>query len=142
MKVASCMSARDPEVLAVARDWLRKADGDLEAARLLLVGGGPAWIVSFHAQQAVEKYVKALLVLNGVRVGRTHDIGELLASLPPLQRPALDPEITSELTSAAVASRYPEAEESSVEDAQRLVQHARNVRAFVHTLIPRDLLQP
>lgn len=49
------MSDDDPEVVAVARDWLRKADGDWTAARLLLEGGGPAWTVCFHAQQEAER---------------------------------------------------------------------------------------
>jgi HEPN domain-containing protein len=136
------MSDLDPEVLAVAGEWLRKADDDLRAARLLMEGGGPAWTVSFHAQQAIEKYIKSLLVVNSVRVRKTHDIGELLALLPPLQRPPLGPEATSELTSAAVASRYPDAAESSAEDAQRLVTHVTEVRAFLASILPHGLLQP
>lgn len=61
------MSERDPEVVAVAREWLDVAEGDLAAARLLLNAGGPAFAVCFHAQQAVEKYLKALLVVNAAR---------------------------------------------------------------------------
>jgi HEPN domain-containing protein len=136
------MSDRDPEVLAVAREWLEVADGDLAAARLLLSGGGPAFTVCFHAQQAVEKYVKALLVLNGARFGKTHDIGVLLELLPVAQRPPLDPKAAFELTRSAVASRYPEATAPSEDEARRLLQYVVQVREFIRTVLPPDLLEP
>jgi HEPN domain-containing protein len=34
--------------------------------------------VAFHCQQAVEKYVKAILVRHRVEFRKTHDIGQLL----------------------------------------------------------------
>lgn len=40
--------------------------------------------VGFHAQQAVEKYLKAALALNEVPVRKTHDIGALLGQLAEL----------------------------------------------------------
>lgn len=136
------MSERDPEVVAVAREWLDVAEGDLAAARLLLNAGGPAFAVCFHAQQAVEKYLKALLVVNAARFGKTHDIGELLELLPVAQRPPLSPEAAFELTRSAVASRYPEAAAPSHEEAHRLLQYVAQVREFVRTVLPSDLREP
>lgn len=43
-------------------------------------------IVGFHAQQAVEKALKAVLTAVAVRVGRTHDIAYLLTLLPDALR--------------------------------------------------------
>ncbi len=37
----------------------------------------PVEIVLFHAQQAIEKFIKATLVMNGVVFRRTHDLLEL-----------------------------------------------------------------
>ena len=136
------MSDQDPEVIAVIREWLSKAEGDLASARLLLKGGGPAWAAGFHAQQSVEKYIKAVLVLNGTRFGRTHDIGELLALLPLAQRPPLDAEAAFELTRSAVASRYPDATEPTSEEAERLLGHVARVREFVRTILPPALQEP
>lgn len=54
----------DPELVQVVRLWVNKAENDLAAAALTLKAGrkAPADTVCFHAQQCVEKYVKALLV--------------------------------------------------------------------------------
>ena len=56
---------------------LRKAEQDLNAAgSLLRSASGLQAVVAFHAQQAVEKYLKALLVRHQVYFPKTHDIGE------------------------------------------------------------------
>jgi HEPN domain-containing protein len=50
-----------------ARALLRKAGEDQYVAnRLAADEGGPAWVIGFHAEQAVEKALKA--VLSAVRV--------------------------------------------------------------------------
>lgn len=38
-------------------------------------------IIGFHAQQAVEKWIKAVMALRGVSQARIHDIGRLLQLL-------------------------------------------------------------
>jgi HEPN domain-containing protein len=63
----------------------RKAARDLAVLRKLI--GDPAIsdeTLGFHAQQAAEKLIKALLALGGHEYPRTHDLGlllDLLASL-------------------------------------------------------------
>ena len=73
-----------PEVTEVLRQWVRKAEHDLEAARLILAAEThcPYDTVCFHCHQAAEKYLKALLTLLGIQAPRTHDLGKLLALLP------------------------------------------------------------
>ena len=61
------------------RAWLAKADSDLAAARLLLQAHGLADIVCFHAQQAVEKLLKAILASSEKPIPRTHNLEELQA---------------------------------------------------------------
>lgn len=64
-------------------------------------------IIGFHAQQAVEKAIKAVLSSAGVIFRRTHDIAELLDLLsdeglpPPPEADTLD-----ELNPYAVEARY------------------------------------
>jgi HEPN domain-containing protein len=54
---------------------LRKGNEDLDAARILSAAERTAdSIVGFHAQQAVEKLVKAVLAVHGVEVPTTHDL--------------------------------------------------------------------
>ena len=64
-------------------------------------------IVGFHAQQAVEKAIKAVLCVRGVHYRRTHDIAELLDLLDDsgVSRPAhLD--AARHLSPFAVELRY------------------------------------
>lgn len=46
---------------ALARGWFRKADSDLADARRTTASEGPYDTACFHAQQAVEKYLKGVL---------------------------------------------------------------------------------
>jgi HEPN domain-containing protein len=64
-----------PEQVEYAEMLLRRANGDLYACRAL--AGDAAvddGVIGFHAQQAVEKALKVVLVLNDVELPRTHDL--------------------------------------------------------------------
>lgn len=90
-------------------------------------------IVGFHAQQAVEKLLKAMLVFDGVRVRRTHDLAELSDLLTDHGRPIpVAVEAVTDLSPFAVDYRYADmSEESDTETrldrprALRLVQQVR-----------------
>ena len=59
----SFMKSREAQLRDLVRDWLRKADLDCDvAARLVSEGDRFRDIVAFHCQQAVEKYLKSILV--------------------------------------------------------------------------------
>jgi HEPN domain-containing protein len=78
------MTAR-PEALRVARRWIAKADEDLRAAEgLIALDDSLAAVVCFHAQQSVEKLLKALLVFAGVPFARIHDVIQLTQLLVAL----------------------------------------------------------
>jgi HEPN domain-containing protein len=61
-----------------ARGWLAKAESDLAAARRLTEGGGPYDGACFHAQQAAEKALKAVLAAVDAPIPRTHNLEDLL----------------------------------------------------------------
>ena len=93
-----------------ARLWLAKAESDRLAARRLLEADGPFDAVCFHAQQACEKALKAVLAWAETDIPRTHNLEELqLRCLSALSDPivskikAFD---LSELTPYAVETRY------------------------------------
>ena len=77
-------------VAAVIREWLAKADRDLLAAAhmLTLKDECPTDVVCFHAQQCVEKYVKALLVFLATPFPKTHNIRELRRYCRPGSAPS------------------------------------------------------
>jgi HEPN domain-containing protein len=53
----------------------------------------------FHAQQAAEKYLKALLARHGLEVPRTHVIEQLLDLIAPVV-----PRAAAQLQEAGIAS--------------------------------------
>jgi HEPN domain-containing protein len=76
------------------------------------------WTASFHAQQAAEKALKALLTRHQIEFARTHSIGELLQlaepAAPRISTRRLD--AARDLTRHAVVDRYP-GEETPVSQA-------------------------
>lgn len=133
------MIGSDPEVIAVVRHWVQKADNDLKTAihTLKLGENAPTDTVCFHIQQCVEKYLKALLVALGTEFSRTHHIGGLMELLPPPFRPDLTPEEQELLTDYAVTMRYPgDYEPVSLDEAMSSIRIAQRVRAQVRRHLP------
>ncbi len=65
----------------LAQQWLKKADHDLITARQTLeLPDGPTDTPCFHAQQAIEKALKALLTFNQITFRKIHDLAPLLDS--------------------------------------------------------------
>lgn len=58
---------------------LRKAQGDAWMLnRAVSEQGAPPWALGFHAQQAVEKAIKAVLTVLSVEYPRTHNLALLM----------------------------------------------------------------
>jgi HEPN domain-containing protein len=132
-----------PDLVAVVRSWVVKADEDLCVAERVLepADGCPAASVGFHAQQCIEKYVKALLVWRGLESPKTHDLLKLLRLLPASARTGLSADEAETLTDYATVSRYPgEDEPLRYVEAKRAVQVARRTRQRVRKLLPKDAL--
>lgn len=129
---------------AVAREWVTRAEGDLLAAvHLLRLGSAaPAEAVCFHAQQCVEKYLKALLILDGAEVPKTHDLDRLVQLLRRRVDTGLTAFERAELTGHAVAARYPGAGEIPLADARRAVRLARRARTAARRLLPLAVKRP
>lgn len=135
----------DDEILFVVRQWVQKAENDLKNAThtLKLGADGPTDTVCFHAQQCVEKYLKALLVLHSIEFARVHHIGDLINRLPAQLRPDLTPEEQEQLTDYAVSTRYPgDYERIPLVEARHAVQVARRARKHIRRHLPTISLKP
>lgn len=120
------------------RLWLEKAEGDLLVAKLIVNGSLPSYeAASFHAQQAGEKALKALLIRYQIAFTKTHDLGELLrlceAMAPGISHTLAEAET---LNRHAVKSRYPESgapvsREESTRDLATAGAVVGHVRALV-----------
>jgi HEPN domain-containing protein len=137
------MPAPDP-LITLIREWLAKADNDLTtAAHTLKLGKDcPTDTVCFHAQQCVEKYLKALLVFRATPFPKTHDIHSLRNLLPPRLRPKLDRMTQDRLTRYATVLRYPSpGPDVPLPEARRAVAVARRIRREVRQHLPRAALR-
>lgn len=87
--------------------WLAFAREDLQMAELALTAAIYNQ-VCFHAQQCVEKAVKALLAAREIQPPRTHRLGDLLPMLTPnpLEKRALDIQLMDRFY---IPTRYPDA---------------------------------
>jgi HEPN domain-containing protein len=109
--------------------WVRKAEEDVQAARELAARQPPLRdIVCFHCQQAVEKYLKALLQELSISFSKTHDLEQLLDLVLP-RAPTLNPlrRRVDALTNFAVEYRYPivRATTRQMQAALRTMERAR-----------------
>lgn len=91
----------------LVRGWVAKAESDLFVVRQIMNTSGPYDAACFHAQQAIEKFLKSVLLLYDVPVPRTHDLEELqrlcLEVCPVPELAALD---LTQITDYAVGARY------------------------------------
>jgi HEPN domain-containing protein len=103
------MKPPDVALRELVGQWIRKAESDCEAASHLLPEGERfRGIIAFHCQQAVEKYLKAFLVLHQVEFPKTHDIGKLLGWVAGIDAPLAEAlRDADSLTPFGVEVRYP-----------------------------------
>ena len=119
------------------REWLRRARSNLARSQGLVTPDMLFEDACFDAQQAVEKALKALLVLRGVQVPRTHAISELITMLAELgfDIPG-DVQEAAVLTDYAVAARYPgPSEPVLIEDHEQAVAIAKAVVSWVSGIV-------
>jgi len=114
----------------LAELFLRKARQDEFALdKLISDPASPDEVVGFHAQQAVEKMVKAVLALHAVRFGRVHEIGHILGLLRKNNIPyPSEFEELDRLTPFATTLRY--------EDMLAELEHSLD-RRWAHEMVRR-----
>lgn len=96
-----------PEHLEVARLLLDKPPGDLSPLRVLASDEAQAdHVIGFHAQQTVEKSIKAVLASREVEPPMTHDLGYLATLCAELEPLLADVATSSWLTPWAGGWRY------------------------------------
>ena len=90
-------------------EWIEIAEGDFLTATREVAADVPNFNATcFHAQQCIEKYLKAVLVERNVAFPRTHQLGFLADLLPEL---SADLELIrneiARLSPYAIDVRYP-----------------------------------
>jgi HEPN domain-containing protein len=121
----------DRQGAASPQEWLKHASSDLKMARLAMNSDILPEQICFHAQQAAEKSLKAVLLHIGADFPFTHDIGELIeiAQRAGVVVPAELLELDA-LTPYAVQARHPgfwgEITDSDLAEAIEMAQKVVN----------------
>jgi HEPN domain-containing protein len=124
------------ELRARAEGLLFKAHNDLLAARATVATEEALDTVCFHAQQAVEKSLKAVLAVHDVEYPYTHDVQSLLALCTPLQPEVSEfEEAAADLTQYGVTARYDEQMYPDLKTAGEALQIAERVYQWACQLV-------
>ena len=116
------------------KQWIIKGDHDLGTAKITYMHI-PEYLdtVTFHCQQAVEKYLKSYLIFQSTEFRLTHDLIYLLDMITHKDSD-FDSyyDLVSELQGYAIEIRYPnETIFLSNEKVEKAMAIAKDVRAFV-----------
>ena len=129
-----------PDVLDIARRWLRWADEDLALAEHtaadpdVVPRGACVW-----AHQAAEKALKALLILRDIDPPKLHDLDRLAQRLPDDEGSTFVPIELPELTRWSIEGRYPaDLDEATHADGLRAIAIARQVLDVVRSRISAE----
>ncbi len=125
----------------IAAKWLMKARTDLRVAEKLLEIGEEPWVIAFHTQQAVEKALKAYLVLHDKHFGKVHNIARLIdlcievdQDFSQLYEIGVD-----ELYPLAIEARYPDTGvEVTMDEAEKALRKAKSALEFILDKIKRS----
>ena len=118
--------------------WIEYARADLAIARAPLPPGALYEHLCFHAQQACEKSLKAVLLHLEIDFPFTHDIQALMDLLPDQMARAPELAAAADLTPFAVAARYPgEGEPVTGEEYREAVKVAEAIMAWAESVVRR-----
>lgn len=127
---------RPPEEVKrdLVRQWLARADDDLDTAKFLSSPGRSFFsAICFHCQQAAEKYFKAFLTWQQIEFSKTHDLGLLLGLIA-----STDSSLAASLTDVVALNpygvdiRYPgDISETTWEDADEAIRLADTVKEAI-----------
>jgi HEPN domain-containing protein len=102
------VSSQADDLGAASRTLVRKATGDATAAREFAENANITdEIIGFHAQQAIEKWLKAMIAARGETFEHTHDLRRLVRlAAHDLERAPFDVDAVIALTQYSAPLRY------------------------------------
>jgi HEPN domain-containing protein len=125
--------AKDPQ------RWMQNARADMAIASIALPPGGMYEQLCFHAQQAAEKSIKAVLLCLGIEFPFTHNLQMLLDLIPDHISVSIEVRSVIELNAFAILTRYPgELEPVSKSDYERALAIAGATIEWAEILLNAD----
>lgn len=122
--------------------WLRFAKSDLAIAKTARQEEILLEELCFHAQQACEKSIKAVLISKGIEPPKTHHIGALLEVVSLSEKVPQKILESSKLSDYAVSFRYPGIyEDIDTEELEEAIFLAEAVLDWAQKLVESGLLR-
>ncbi|MFO7933855.1 MAG: HEPN domain-containing protein [Bacteroidales bacterium] len=119
------------------RNWIYRAREDIAVMENLEISGIEYYTstICFHAQQAVEKYLKAFLIYKNVDFPRTHDVDYLLIECQKIDDENFHFDFKN-LTEFGVSVRYPDDFYiPSITEAKEYIDLSKDVKGVIETLL-------
>ncbi len=91
----------------LTNDWLNAANDDLITIESIINNPILTNIIAFHAQQAIEKTLKAIIEEFGILLKKTHNLQSLLITIEEVIPLSFNDLIISELDRLYLDARYP-----------------------------------
>jgi len=116
--------------------WTDRAKEDFELSKRSLRGKQPlTYGATFHAQQCIEKYLKALFVSRSIPFPKTHDLSALcvIAENNGILLP-VSQDVLLELSTYAVETRYP-GDTPTIEMAMDAFKYAELIQKFIRRIL-------
>ena len=131
------------EQINTPEDWRVLADRDIMVAAHLATTMNPipTEVIAFHCQQAVEKYLKGVLVILGEEPTYIHNLDKLCIIIENY-RPSFASilSLCTIITHFAVQPRYDRAMSLSEKDMNIILAHTKTIKEFLQKEIPELFL--
>lgn len=114
-------------------EWLKSAQEDLVVIECVMDNRIATGAASFHAQQCVEKSLKAIIEENSERISKIHDLKKLFSMTKPYVQIDFDEKTVAKLNTLYIESRYPGAlgllphGKPTIEDVREFYLFAKNI---------------
>jgi len=117
----------------LTKEWLARANDDLETIKEIIDNSELTNIAAFHAQQAIEKSLKAVIEEFKIGFVKIHNLEKLFALINNYIQIAINLELVKKLDALYIDSRYPSEfgilpyGKPTVEDAAEFYEFAKKV---------------
>lgn len=131
---------QDPD--QIIQEWRQFAEMDLSTAKHLnaTMQPKPLEIICYHCQQSAEKILKAVLIKQGKRLVRTHDLGLLIESIAEDTTVEDDYyEACDELTPYGVNIRYPQEISVSEYHVKKAIEAAERINVWACQILDEQV---
>ena len=91
----------------ISNEWLKSAKSDLDTIEAILDNQSLTHIVAFHAQQCIEKCLKAVIEEHELSAGKIHSLITLKSIVSKVKNFDFDEDLLGLLNRLYVDSRYP-----------------------------------